>query len=162
MADSDPNQVSGHLGARLKSVQKGTRFESWLGVGFCCVRQRQQVCRSLDGDGESGFVVGKVKAWQHASGFVGFQAGSNQHLGASIQSHQQGGGGGGCCNIRHPPRSCIKIARSCSSKVMMHEGIDTKGATRGMRQGMTSRGSQHGVKYGEYKGGCPKAMPQGA
>ena len=111
MADSDPHQVSGHLWAGLESVQKGTRFKSWLGVRFCCVGQRQQVCRSLDGDGEAGFVDGKVKAWQHASGFVGFQAGSNQNLGASIQRDKpgggrpRGGGEGGRGTNRDPPRS---------------------------------------------------------
>ena len=75
---SHPDQVSGHRGACLTEMQRGPWFKSWLGCCFCYVGKRDQICRSLDRDGEVGFVVWEVKAWQHSS--ASMQTGSNQNL----------------------------------------------------------------------------------
>lgn len=75
-----PNQVRRHFWSCLKGMHGGPRFDSWLGFCFCHVGQRDQVCRSLEGDGEVGFIVWEIEAWQHPSGSVGLQTGTNQNL----------------------------------------------------------------------------------
>ena len=95
MTHGHPNQVGGHFGACLKSMQHGPGFKPWLCSCFCCVGKGNQVCRSLDGDGEVGFVVGEIKARQHPSCFIGFQAGSDQNLKTSTRGSLRGGSTGG-------------------------------------------------------------------
>ena len=146
MTHSHPNQVSGHFGAGLKSMQYGLGFKSWLCSCFCRVGKRNQVCRSLNRDGEVGFVVGEIKARQHSSCFIGFQAGSDQNLKTSTKGSPRGSSKGG-----HPGEAARWVT----------QGRQHGDFTQGRQQEGLSLSGSNGLQVCIYKGAAPGSLQEG-